>query len=78
MRVDSDVAFVSEARSTQLLQFAEASAIRKSRGPPMIASNNRGSQINGGWMFSRRRPGADLGLFPARARPAAPRAALQE
>eukprot|EP00974_Lingulodinium_polyedra_P114727 11109305-Lingulodinium_polyedra.AAC.1 len=65
MYLDSDAAIASGDRFSAFIDPADrldwhgaASATsRKSRGPPMIASNDRGSQINGGWVF-----------FPAQAR----------
>eukprot|EP00974_Lingulodinium_polyedra_P060556 5837849-Lingulodinium_polyedra.AAC.1 len=59
MHVDSDAALASDTRLAQLFAFAQRLAghgatpgtLRKSRGPPPIASNDRGLQINGGWMF---------------------------
>eukprot|EP00974_Lingulodinium_polyedra_P057571 5541131-Lingulodinium_polyedra.AAC.1 len=60
MYLDAGAALVSDAKLAQLLDLAERlaghgptlGALRKSRGPAMIASNDRGSQINGGWLLS--------------------------
>eukprot|EP00974_Lingulodinium_polyedra_P074089 7177714-Lingulodinium_polyedra.AAC.1 len=59
MYLDSDAVLVSDTRLTQLLACdtwlaghgVAPGTLRKSRGPPTIAANGRGWQVNGGWMF---------------------------
>eukprot|EP00974_Lingulodinium_polyedra_P044611 4279106-Lingulodinium_polyedra.AAC.1 len=72
MYLDAGAAIVSGDRFSALVDLADrfarhgvaSAALRKSRGPPTIAANDRGSQINGGRRFFPAQARSCVGPFP--------------